>query len=130
MTGPAKCIAIIDDDPSVLRALRRTLRVRSFECRTYASAEEFLGSIAGGLPDCLILDLQMPEMTGLELHKHLTGTGVDIPTILITAHADARLQERCRALGIMAMLTKPLRNVALFELIDAATRPAERSPAE
>src|SRR4051794_40940685 len=104
-------VSIVDDDPSVLQALRRTLRVRSFECRTYASAEEFLESIAAGLPDCLILDLQMPRMTGLELHQHLMDTGIEIPTILITAHADARVQERCRGMGIMAMLTKPLRNV-------------------
>lgn len=99
--------------------------MRTFDCRTYASPEDFLRSIATGLPDCLILDLQMPEMTGFELHQHLRDRGIRIPTILITAYGDARVYERSRALGIITVLSKPLRNAALFAAIDAATEAAE-----
>ena len=121
MPTSCRCIAVVDDDPSVLRAIGRTLRMRAFDCRTYASAEEFLDSVATGLPDCLIVDLQMPGMTGFELHQLLRDKGIRIPTILITAHGDARVQDRSRGLGIVAVLPKPWRNAALFAAIDAAS---------
>jgi CheY-like chemotaxis protein len=87
-------IAIVDDDTSVLKALQRTLRVRALQSKTFESAREFLASLPDGLPECLIVDLQMPEMTGLELHHQLTRSGIHIPTIIITAHSDIRLRER------------------------------------
>src|SRR4051812_19535580 len=90
-------IAIVDDDPSVLKALQRTLRVRSMTSKTYGSAHEFLASFPDGLPECVIVDLQMPEMTGLELHHQLTRSGLYIPTIIITAHSDIRVRERSEA---------------------------------
>ena len=115
-------IAIVDDDPSVLKALRRTLRVRAFQAKTYESAQEFLATLPDGLPECLIVDLQMPGMTGLELHHHLTRSGIQIPTIVITAHGDIRVRERFEAAGVVAFLSKPLRNASLFSAIDDASR--------
>jgi FixJ family two-component response regulator len=120
MPDISRCVAVVDDDPSVLRALRRALHMRAFDCRSYPCAAEFLQSITSGLPDCLIIDLQMPQMSGLELHQNLRGRGLRIPTILITAHGDAQIQERSRALGILTVLSKPLRNAALFAAIHAA----------
>src|SRR6185436_17213181 len=64
-------IAIVDDDPAVLRALSRLLRSRAFRVNTYGSGQEFLAALPDGLPECLIVDLQMPEMNGLELQQHL-----------------------------------------------------------
>jgi FixJ family two-component response regulator len=113
-------IAIVDDDPSVLKALARLLRARAFEARTYASAREFLGALHGGLPECLIVDLQMPDMTGLELQRHLTRSGLRIPTIVITAHNEAGARERCEAAGAVAFLSKPLQDTSLLAAIDAA----------
>src|SRR5712671_372429 len=110
-------IAIVDDDTSVLKALQRTLRVRALQSKTFESAREFLTSLPDGLPECLIADLQMPEMTGLELHHHLTRSGIQIPTIIITAHGDIRVRERCESAGIIAFLSKPLRNESLFAAI-------------
>jgi FixJ family two-component response regulator len=94
-----RLVAIVDDDPSVLKALARLLRTRSFSATTYLSGTQFLDSLAEGLPDCLILDLQMPEMTGLELQHNLTRRGIRIPTIIITAHNEAGMRERCTSGG-------------------------------
>jgi FixJ family two-component response regulator len=118
-------IAIVDDDPSVLKALARLLRARAFEARTYTSARDFLASLPGGLPECLIVDLQMPEMTGLELQRHLTHSGLRIPTIVITAHNEAGARERCESAGAAAFLSKPLQDTSLLAAIESATGSAK-----
>jgi FixJ family two-component response regulator len=116
-------IAVVDDDPSVLKALHRTLRVRAFETKTYSSAQEFIASLSEGTPQCLIVDLQMPEMSGLELHRHLTSRGTHVPTIIMTAHPGAEVQQRCEAAGAI-FLAKPLQNALLFDAITRAIRTA------
>ena len=90
MAETSPWIAIVDDDPAVLRALSRLLRSRAFLVTTYGSGQEFLAALPDGLPECLIVDFQMPEMNGMELHQHLISNGIAIPTILITAHAMLR----------------------------------------
>src|SRR4051794_36069948 len=127
MPDTSPWIAIVDDDPSVLKALRRTLRVRSLLSKTFGSAQEFLASLPDGLPECLIVDLQMPEMSGLELHHQLTRGGINIPTIIITAHSEIRVRERSEAAGIIAILIKPLQNTLLFTAIDTAMK-IEKGP--
>ena len=69
MAETSPWIAIVDDDPAVLRALSRLLRSRAFRVETYGSGQEFLAALANGLPQCLIVDFQMPEMNGLELQQ-------------------------------------------------------------
>src|SRR3954454_12143448 len=101
-------IAVVDDDPSVLKALKRTLRVHEFQPKTFGSAKEFLSSLVEGSPACLIADLQMPDMTGLELHQHLRCSRIEIPTIIITAHPDARVLDRIDSAGVSAVLSKPV----------------------
>jgi FixJ family two-component response regulator len=113
----APWIAVVDDDPAVLRALSRLLRSRAFRARTYESGKEFLAALPADLPDCLIVDLQMPGMNGLELQQHLVSNGIEIPTILITAHADVALRDQAR---LVANLRKPLQEKALFDAIDRA----------
>jgi FixJ family two-component response regulator len=113
-------IAIVDDDPSVLKALARLLGTRSFNARTYRSARQFLASVSSGLPDCLIADLQMPEMSGLELQQDLARKGIRIPTIIITGHDQGGMRERCKTAGAVAFLSKPLQDTTLFAAIDAA----------
>ena len=115
-------IAIVDDDPSVLMALTRALRVQGLQTRTFGSAKEFVAGMGGGLPVCLILDLQMPDMTGLELLQYLKQQETHIPSIVITAHGDASMREHCEAAGATAFLTKPWRNASLLAAIDDATR--------
>jgi FixJ family two-component response regulator len=115
-------IAVIDDDPSVLMALTRALRVQGLQIRTYGSAKEFVAGMAGGLPACLIVDLQMPEMTGLDLLQYLQQRETYIPSIVITAHGDASMREHCVEAGAVAFLTKPWRNASLLAAIDEATK--------
>lgn len=122
MPETAGLIAIVDDDPSVLRALERLLRVRGLQCLAYARAEEFLESLDVKLPDCLILDLQMPGMTGLEVLQSLKRRAVHIPTIIITAHSDPGARQRCESAGAAAFLSKPLRNSTLLAAIEAVAK--------
>jgi FixJ family two-component response regulator len=120
MAKNSPSIAIVDDDPSVLKALARLLGTRSFATKTYISAPQFLASLPEGLPDYLIADLQMPEMTGLELQLDLARRGVQIPTIIITAHDEAGMRKRCKSAGAIAYLSKPVHDALLFAAINAA----------
>jgi FixJ family two-component response regulator len=119
---PLPWIAIVDDDPFVLRALARLLRTRSLLPRTFESAESFLGALAEGLPQCLIVDLQMPKMSGLELQQHLSRISIEIPTIVITAHGDVHARGHCECAGAIAFLKKPLQEATLFAAIQKASR--------
>jgi FixJ family two-component response regulator len=121
----SRLVAIVDDDPSVLKALARLLSTRSFIVKTYLSGPLFLAAQPRDLPGCLIADLQMPEMTGLELQHNLKRQGVHIPTIIITAHDEAGMRERCKAAGAVAYLSKPVQDVLLFDAIEAAGRELE-----
>lgn len=126
MLKPSVRIAVIDDDVSVRKALARLLKTRAFLPVTFASAAEFLDSLQNGWPDCLVLDHQMPGMTGLELQYQLARRHVRIPTIVITAHEEAELRERCLSAGASAVLSKPLEIEKLVEAIETAigTSPA------
>ena len=120
MADISSWIAVVDDDPAVLKALSRLLRSRAFLVHTYKSGREFLASLPNnGLPACMIVDLQMPAMSGLELKRHLVQDGLDIPTIMITAHRDVALDEHKKA-GLVAFLQKPLHDRNLFAAIDKA----------
>ena len=114
-------VAIVDDDPSVLKALSRLLRTRALHAQTFLSAREFLAALPADLPECLIVDLQMPEMTGLELHQQLTREGIHSPTIVITAHGDHGVREYCESAGVCAFLLKPLQDTSLFAAIERAS---------
>ena len=80
-------VAIVDDDASMRVALARLLAVHKIDCRTYPSARAFLASLPSAMPICLILDVDMPEMTGLDLQRELLRLSVQIPTIVITQSA-------------------------------------------
>lgn len=113
-------IAIVDDDSSMLKALQRLLSTRSWHSKIFLSGSQFFASLDAELPDCLILDLQMPEMGGLEVQEILVSRGIEIPTIIITSNTDAAMRERCMAAGAVAYLSKPLRREDLFNAIGAA----------
>jgi FixJ family two-component response regulator len=106
-------IAVVDDDPAVLRALSRLLRSRAFCVQTFEA-------LPHSLPEFLIVDLQMPGMSGLELQQHLAGNGILVPTIMITAHGEAALRGRHEEAGLVAFLLKPLQENSLFAAINKA----------
>lgn len=113
-------VAIVDDDMAVRKGLARLLGASAIRVRSFASGREFLDSLAAEAPECLIVDLQMPEMTGLELQGELARIGARIPTIVITAHNERGLRERCLAAGATAYLIKPLDGMQLIASIGAA----------
>jgi len=113
-------IAVVDDDPAVLRALSRLLRSRALRVQTFESGQDFLAVLPRSVPECLIVDLQMPGMSGLELQQHLARNGILIPTIMITAHGEAALRGRHEEAGLVAFLLKPLQENSLFAAINKA----------
>ena len=113
-----KCtIAIVEDDASFSRALERLLRVSGFEVQTFASAEEFLESAAPESPACLILDVQLPGMSGFELFDHLTASGQPRRAIFMTAHDGDNLRERASRLPDNVYLRKPFVGAVLLEAV-------------
>ena len=115
-------VAVVDDDASTRKALTRLLRTQGVDCRSYPSACAFLEALPSGVPDCLILDVNMPEMTGLELQSELLKLGIHVPTIVITASADERIAANAASLGAAAFLTKPLAQDALMAAINSAAK--------
>lgn len=121
MPGRKISIAVVDDDSSVRKALARLLMANSFDADTYGSAREFLDSLKIKRPECLVLDLHMPDYGGLELQHYLRRNGIKIPTVIITAHNEIGLRERCANAGAAAFLVKPLTDKVLIESISSAT---------
>ena len=100
-------ISVVDDDESMREAIRGLMRSLGYTAQAFRSAEEFLTSHQVPNTSCLIADVQMPGMTGLELHRHLVASGKTIPTILITAYPDDRVRERALGDGVVGYLSKP-----------------------
>ncbi len=125
-------IAIVDDDQSVGKALSRLLRTANLEAVAFTSGEDFLQSVSGRLPDCLVLDVQMPGMDGLQIRDRLAGMGHSIPTVFITALDDTKTRQRAMDGGAAAFLQKPLSGEDLQQAIAGVTKgedPEHRSSA-
>jgi FixJ family two-component response regulator len=113
-------ISIVDDDPSVRRALRRLVKSAGYIVETFASARDFLDSSPQGRSGCLILDIQMEGMSGFDLQEQLAVERSAIPVVFITAHDDAPTRERIRRSGVAGYLRKPFDDLALLDAIRAA----------
>ena len=113
-------IGVVDDDASVRTALHRLIRAFGFCLATFASGSEFLETVAAHIPACLILDVRLPGMNGLDLQDHLNASGYQMPIIFITAHEDPQAQERAMQAGAVAFLSKPFSDDALLEAITTA----------
>src|SRR5688572_31017082 len=122
MDNAAPLIAIIDDEVSICRALLRLLRVANYRAEAFNSPLLFLESLGERVPDCVVLDLQMPMMTGVELQQHLLQLDDPPPVIIITAHDEPKTRERCLALGAVRYLRKPIEGDLLIDSIDKAVR--------
>jgi FixJ family two-component response regulator len=115
-------IGIIDDDESVRIATENLVRSLGFGTSTFASAEEFLESAHLHDTSCLITDVQMPGMTGVELQSHLLERGNRIPMIFITAFPEERIRQQVCAAGAIGFLSKPFDGGMMIECIDKALR--------
>ena len=128
LVGPV--IALVDDDEASREALGLLIKSLGFSGEVFASAAEFLGWKHLSETACLITDINMPGMTGVELHRHLVNAGCPIPTILITAYPDDSVRERALADGVIAYLTKPCSESALLNCVHSAlhARRPDRNP--
>jgi len=116
-------VSIVDDDASVRRSTRRLLRSSGFRAEAFASAEEFLESKSAAKTACLILDLRMPGMNGLELQRRLTQNGDPVPIIFLSAHASEEDERFALRAGAVQFLRKPTSKEALLGAIrDALER--------
>ncbi len=113
-------IACIDDDKSVRDAIEGFLKAFGFAVQVYPSAEDFLQSSRLDQPSCLIADVTLPGMSGLQLQQHLTATGQRVPTIFITAFSDARRRAQALAAGAICFLEKPITKDDLLTCIQLA----------
>jgi len=113
-------IAVVDDDASVREALQRFLRTFGFQVETFASGREFLSSRRLALVQCVILDLAMPGMSGLEVQQQLAARLRAIPFVFITAHRDDQLGQRALAVGALAVLRKPVDQAELLRSVREA----------
>ena len=101
-------ICVVDDDPSVCKALSRLIKSAGFNVKTYGSAQEFLDDDHIEEPDLLVLDVRMPGMNGLDLQNHLAASGYKIPIVFITAHENGMAKTKATAAGAVAFFQKPL----------------------
>jgi FixJ family two-component response regulator len=113
-------ISIVDDDQSFRDSMRRLVKSLGYSGTVFASAAEFLASPTFAATDCLVADIHMPEMSGVELYRHLVETGRGIPTILVTAYPDDRVQERMLSEGVRCYLRKPLEEALLISCLKSA----------
>ena len=118
--GKAKMVAIVDDDDLMRTALQGLLKSAGLLAQSFASAEEFLRSGHQHNTACLISDIRMPGMSGLELQAHLNADHCRIPTIFITAHGDAKMRMQAMRAGAVEFLAKPFDDEALLESVRAA----------
>jgi FixJ family two-component response regulator len=113
-------ISIVDDDESIREAIQSLLRSVGFRAKTFASAEQFLQSDQIETTACLILDVRMPGMSGLELQRRLMATQWRIPIVFVTAHGDGETRSRALQAGAVEFLLKPFSEEALLNAIQAA----------
>jgi FixJ family two-component response regulator len=113
-------ISIVDDDESMREAAKGLMKSLGYTAETFPSAEDFLQSQQVPRTACLIADVNMPGMSGLDLHRHLSTAGNRIPTILITAYPDNTVRERALNAGVICYLSKPFDEGDLLSCIHSA----------
>ena len=123
MQAAASLVAIVDDEESVRRALGRLLRSAGFDVQTYASGPEFLHSLARSVPQCVVLDLRMPRMTGFDVQAALAEARSSVPVVIITGDDSTDSRERTLGRGAIAYLRKPVDEEMLLDAIQNAITP-------
>jgi len=114
-------ISIVDDDECVRKAIERAVRSLGYVVMTYASAEDFLDSNHVNDTSCLITDVHMPGLSGVELYQRIRGDGFAAPTIFVTGHPDETTRTQVLAAGALAFLSKPFGKQALLNCLKAAS---------
>ena len=120
MTDPNPIVFVVDDDPSIREAVKKLLASVGLRVEIFGSAGEFLKSNRPQAPACLVLDVRLPDLSGLEFQRDLAEANVNIPIIFITGHADVPMTVQAMKAGAVEFLTKPFRAQELLEAVQAA----------
>lgn len=122
MVDGQRVVMIVDDDEPVRKATRRLVKSFGFVVETFASAEDFLGSDRLDKTSCLILDVKMPGMSGIELQRHLIASDCRIPIVFVTGFADDRMHSEAMQAGAVGVLLKPFREDDLLDCLHLALK--------
>ncbi|MGB9432083.1 MAG: response regulator [Candidatus Acidiferrum sp.] len=127
MSSPTERIVfIIDDDPDIRASMRRLLKTVGLHAELFATAQDFLQQKMPKGPSCVVLDMRLPGMSGLEVQRTLIETGMNIPIIFITAHGDIPMTVKAMKSGAVEFLTKPFRDQDLLDAIEQALQCDQR----
>jgi FixJ family two-component response regulator len=127
MPGPEPTVFIVDDDAQMRESLRNLIRSVGLRVELFASAQEFVQSQHPDSPSCLVLDVRMPGLSGLDLQKQASEAGLEIPIIFITGHGDIPMSVRAMKAGAVEFLTKPFRDQDLLDAIQQALEKSRRA---
>jgi FixJ family two-component response regulator len=116
-------IAVVDDEEPIRKAMRRLLSSAGMDVETFPSGAEFLASLSGRNPDCVVLDLHMPIMNGFEVQARHKSVGGLVPVLIITGHDSAETREQAMIGNPVAYLSKPVNDQTLLDAIDVALKP-------
>ena len=123
MNDTPPVVFIVDDEPLIRAALTRLIRAAGFDVQTFASAREFLSTARPDAPGCVVLDVRLPDASGLDLQHKLTAAHIDLPVIFITGHGDIPMSVRAMKAGAVEFLTKPFKDQDLLDALrDALAR--------
>jgi RNA polymerase sigma factor (sigma-70 family) len=120
MNEPAPMVFVVDDDPSIRRAIKRLIGSVGLQVELFGSAQEFLLGKRADAPSCLVLDIRLPGISGLDFQHELAEANIHIPIIFITAHGDIPMTVRAMKAGAVEFLTKPFRDQDLLDAIHLA----------
>jgi FixJ family two-component response regulator len=122
MLMPRKLVAIVDDDPSMLKGVQRLLTAHGFDTEVFSSAESYLARSVEREPACLVLDIQLGGMSGIELRRRLAASGRPVPVVFMTAFDDEATRKDAVDAGCVAFLHKPFLSNLLIEALERASR--------
>lgn len=121
MTKADQVVFVIDDDPSMRTAIKELIEAVGLSCQTFGSGQEFLAAKLPDVPSCLVLDVRLPGLSGLNLQRELAERGTAIPIVFITGHGDIPMSVQAMKAGAVEFLTKPFRDQDLLDAIEQAT---------
>jgi len=133
MEKAEQVVFVIDDDPSMRTAIKELIEAVGISCQTFGSGQELLNATLPDVPSCLVLDVRLPGLSGLNLQRELTARDIHIPIIFITGHGDIPMSVQAMKAGAVEFLTKPFRDQDLLDAIEQATerdRSARRQSTE
>lgn len=122
MAASHPIIAVVDDEPTLRAMLLRALRLAGYHAEAFATGQEFLASLAHRRPDCVILDVHMPGLSGLDVAQQLSGRQLHLPVIFMTASDEVSIDGRTDPATTVGLLRKPFPSDTLFEAVEAALR--------